>query len=119
MRIDNCLVNLAFKDIIPIVLGKQFPHLIYLGINNYIEKVVEYLNQSPLMESLKILDLSEAGLTSLENIDLSESSILNRLNTLNVSRNGLRSSMVYKLSKLKCRVITDYQDLGLYDVCIE
>ncbi len=115
----NIDFNIDFEDIISIVLGKPFSNLIYLGINRYGDLILEYLNQSPLMESLKILDLSEARLTSLENIDLSESSILNRLNTLNVSRNGLRSSMIDQLSKLKCRVITDYQDLGLYDVCIE
>lgn len=111
--------DIESDDIIPIVLGKRFPNLIYLGINRYADTILEYLNQSPLMNSLKILNLSQAGLRSLENVDLSETSILNRLHILNVSHNALRSRMVDKLSKLKCRVIADYQDLSSYDICIE
>ncbi len=46
-----------------------------------------------------------------------ESSTLNRLHILNISHNGLRSSMVDELSKLKCQVIANEQDY--YDICIE
>ncbi|MGB3640873.1 MAG: hypothetical protein WBA39_25355 [Rivularia sp. (in: cyanobacteria)] len=46
-----------------------------------------------------------------------ESSTLNPLNTLKISHNRLRSSMVDELSKLKCRVIANEQDY--YDICIE
>ena len=106
-------------DILPIILGKRFPKLIYLGIKWHADTVLEYLNKSPLKENLKILNLSYGHLKSLENFDLSEYSILYRLHTLNVSHNGLRSRMVDELSKLKCRVIADYQDLSLYDICIE
>ncbi|BAY83106.1 GUN4 domain protein [Calothrix parasitica NIES-267] len=94
------------EDIMSILLGEQFPNLIYLGIDGYADKIIGSLNQSPLMESLRILDLSHAGLKSLENIDLSESSILNRLHTLNLYKNRLSSSMIDELSKLKCQVIT-------------
>jgi hypothetical protein len=111
--------DIKSDDIIPIVLGKLFPNLIYLGIKGYADTVLEYLNKSPLKESLKILNLSYGHLRSLENVDLSKSSILNRLHILNVSHNALRSRMVDKLSKLKCRVIADYQDLSSYDICIE
>ncbi|MCJ8281271.1 MAG: hypothetical protein MJK14_15680 [Rivularia sp. ALOHA_DT_140] len=111
--------DIKSDDIIPIVLGQLFPNLIYLGITGHADTVLEYLNKSPLKESLKILNLSYGHLKSLENIDLSESSIFNRLHVLNVSHNGLRSRMLDELSKLKCRVIDDYQDLELYDICIE
>ena len=46
-----------------------------------------------------------------------ESSTLNRLHILNISHNGLRSSIVDELSKLKCRVIANNQ--YYYDICIE
>ena len=111
--------DIKSNDIIPIVLGKRFPNLIYLGISGDADTVLENLNKSPLKENLKILNLSYGHLKSLENFDLSEYSILYRLHTLNVSHNGLRSRMVDELSKLKCRVIADYQDLSLYDICIE
>lgn len=106
-------------DIIPIVLGKLSPNLIYLGINGDADTVLEYLDKSPLKESLKILNLSYGHLKSLENFDLSESSMLNRLHTLNVSHNGLRSRMVDELSKLKCQVIDYYQEISVFDMCIE
>ncbi|MEL7246401.1 MAG: hypothetical protein AAGM40_29335, partial [Cyanobacteria bacterium J06573_2] len=111
--------DIYFEDIIPIASGKSFPNLIYLELNEDPEKAIEYLNKSPLKQSLKILNLSISHLESLENIDLSESSILNRLHTLNVSHNGLRSRMVDELSKLKCRIIGHSQDLEFYDICIE
>ena len=109
--------DIKSNDIIPIVLGKRFPNLIYLGISGDADTVLENLNKSSLKESLKILNLSNGFLKSLDNIDLSESSVLNRLHTLNLYRNGLRSRMVDELSKLKCLVIADEQDY--YDICIE
>ncbi|MEO0839698.1 MAG: hypothetical protein AAF063_12445 [Cyanobacteria bacterium J06643_5] len=112
--------NWDAPDIIPIVLGKLSPNLIYLGIKWHADTVLEYLNKSPLKESLKILNLSYGHLKSLDNFDLSESSILNRLHTLNVSHNGLRSRMLDELSKLKCRVIDDCQEyIDFFDMCIE
>ena len=69
------------------------------------------------METLKILNLSNGFLRNLENVDLSESSVLNRLHTLNISHNRLSRTMVDELSKLKCRVIADDQDF--FDMCIE
>lgn len=109
--------DIYFEDIIPIVSGKSFPNLIYLELNEDPDKAIEYLNKSPLKQSLKILNLSISNLESLENIDLSESSILNRLHTLNLSHNRLSPNMVNELSKLKCRVIADGQNY--YDICIE
>ncbi|MEM9925841.1 MAG: hypothetical protein AAF915_19170 [Cyanobacteria bacterium P01_D01_bin.50] len=113
--------DVHFDDMIPIISGQSFPNLTYLGIINgqVAEEIIQYLNKSPLMKSLKILNLPAGGLTTLEKIDLSESSILNRLHTLNLSENSLRSWMIDKLSNLKCRVIADEQRYDVYDVCIE
>ena len=115
----DCAWDIESDDIIPIVLGKLSPNLIYLGIKGHADTVLEYLNQSPLKENLKILNLSYGHLKSLDNIDLSESSILNRLHTLNVSHNELRSRMLDELSNLKCRVIDYYQEISVFDMCIE
>ena len=116
MKLDPAW-DIKSNDIIPIVLGKRFPNLIYLGISGDADTVLEHLNQSPLINSLKILHLSHGFLKSLDKIDLSESSILNRLHTLNLSHNRLSPSMINKLSKLKCRVIADGQNY--YDICVE
>ncbi|MEL7246517.1 MAG: hypothetical protein AAGM40_29960, partial [Cyanobacteria bacterium J06573_2] len=39
-------VNLEINDIIPIFFNKQFTNLIYLGINQYAETVIENINKS-------------------------------------------------------------------------
>ncbi|MDJ0733179.1 MAG: hypothetical protein QNJ47_03685 [Nostocaceae cyanobacterium] len=101
----------TIDSLMPIISGKSFPNLVYLGIINGgdSEEIIQYITKSPLIENLKVLNLSGGNLHNIENLDLRELSPLNRLHTLNLSENSLRTSMIEQLSKLKCRLIAESQ----------
>ncbi len=95
----------------PILSGKSCPNLLYLGLigsenTNAIARVV---TQSPIIERLKVLDLANGTLSNAGVIALRNCPAVNRLDTLNVSKNRLTTNMIERLSQLNCQVITDSQ----------
>ncbi len=57
--------NSAFNHLSPIISGKVFPQIKYLGLRscNYSDVVAQAIVNSPLINSLKVLDLSMGTLT--------------------------------------------------------
>ncbi len=101
--------------------GKSFPNLLYLGIINSYDtnNILKFLIESPLIDNLKVLNLSQGSLSTQEDIDLLKSPKINQLYTLNISENCFRAHMIEQLSHLKCQVIGDSQDYYLYDSLCE
>jgi len=95
----------------PILSGKLFPKLTYLGLhgNEYNDKIAYALTISAVIERLKVLDLSQGNLGDKGAEALLRSIAVNRLHTLNVSKNHLSTKVVNKLSKLNCQVRAESQ----------
>lgn len=100
---------------------KSFPNLLYLGLINTrnTNAILKALIESPIIDNLKILNLSQGDLITLEDIDLLKSPKINQLYTLNISKSCFKSSMLEKLNDLRCQVIADSQESYRYDSLCE
>lgn len=100
----------------PILSGKLFPNLKYLGLRNinYSDKIAYALVRSLIVHRLLALDLSDGTLGDKGAEALLNCSVINRLHTLNLSRNYLSKEMVQRLSYLRCRVIAKSQKSRYY-----
>ena len=107
----NNIEKSALNNLMPIITGKVFPKLKYLGLRscNYSNAIAELIVHSPLLDNLKVLDLSMGNLSNEGAEFLLNCPKINQLHTLNVSKSILSSNMIEKLSNLKCRVITEPQ----------
>jgi hypothetical protein len=113
----------SIEDLMPIISGKKFPKLKYLGLKNcgYTDDVAFELAKSPVMESLLELDLSLGTLGIDALIALANSPHINELDRLNISHNFLaplgRTPDIYdryielypEVSKIKCELIVNNQ----------
>ncbi len=108
----NNIEKSALNNLMPIILGKAFPELKYLGLRSchYSNAIAELIVNSPLLDKLKVIDLSMGNLTNKGAEFLLNCPKINQLHTLDVSMNYLSSNMVEELSNLKCRVIAEPQD---------
>ncbi|MEH2074012.1 MAG: hypothetical protein V7K57_06415 [Nostoc sp.] len=91
-------------------ISEQFPKLQYLGIRSCedADEVAKALVNSPLIERLKILDLSMGEMTN-EGVEyLLNCPAVNQLHTLNLSMNYISNTEV--LDQLVCHVIAEPQD---------
>lgn len=105
--------NSTINDLLPIIKGKAFPNLKYLGLRNaeYTDELVLELVKSPLIESLVELDLS-LGTLGVEGAEaLLNCSAVNELDTLNISKNWLKyfSETITQFFQLDCNIIVDEQ----------
>lgn len=108
----DCYINESdIKHLKTIISGQSFPHLKYLGLrsSDYSDVIAKSIVKSPLMDSLKVLNLSTGTLTSKGANFLLNCSATNNLHTLDVSNNLLPVSMIQQLSQLKCQVIAEPQ----------
>lgn len=107
----NSIKKSALNNLLPIITGKAFPNLKYLGLRscNYTNAIAELIVHSPLLDNLVVLDLSMGNLTDEGADFLLDCPRVNHLHTLNVSMNILSSEVVRELSNLKCKVITEMQ----------
>lgn len=103
------------------LLNKIFPNLLYLGIINSCNTnaILKALIESPIIDTLKVLNLSQGDLRTLEDIDLLKSPKINQLYTLNISRNCLKPNILEKLNHLECQVIADSQESYRYESLCE
>jgi hypothetical protein len=111
----------TIKDLMPIISGEAFPNLKYLGLRNaeYTDEIVLELVKSSLIERLVELDLS-LGTLGIDGAEaLLNCPAINELDTLNISRNWLKSfpETITQFFQLDCEVIADEQDS--YDPDIE
>lgn len=99
-------------SLIPIVFDDLFPNLSYLGLRSseYADRIASMVVQSPIIDRLKVLDMSMGTLTDEGAEALLNCPAINQLHTLNVAKNYLSTNMIQQLSQLNCRVIAEPQD---------
>lgn len=103
------------------LFNKSFPNLLYLGLINTLNTnaILKALIESPIIDNLKVLNLSQGDLRTLEDIDLLKSPKINQLYTLNISRNCFKSSMLENLNDLRCELVADSQESYRYESLCE
>ncbi|BAY82614.1 pentapeptide repeat protein [Calothrix parasitica NIES-267] len=101
--------NISIQSLAPILAGKYCQNLVYLAIRNSknTTELVKAIVDSPIINSLKILEITDGNIRSDGARALLESPAIDRLHTLNVSASGLDANTIEKLSQLNCRVITE------------
>lgn len=108
----DCYINESdIKHLVTIVSGQSFPHLKYLGLRNtdYSDMIAKSIVKPPLMNNLKVLDISIGTLTPVGANFLLNCPATNNLHTLDVSNNLLGTSAIQQLSHLNCQVIAEPQ----------
>lgn len=110
-RSSKYCVDKVIDSLLPLFSSELTPNLIYLGLRScdWANEIAYYITESPIIEKLKILDLSMGSLTDEGASILLNCPGVNKLHTLNISNNCISSEMVEKISQLKCRVIADSQ----------
>ncbi|RUS95880.1 hypothetical protein DSM106972_088930 [Dulcicalothrix desertica PCC 7102] len=104
--------DISTKYLLPILAGKVFPNLSYLGLrsSDYSDNIAQCLAELPtVITRLAVLDLSMGTLTDNGVEALLNFAPINQLHTLDVSMNNLSISMIEKLSQLNCKVIAEPQ----------
>ncbi|BAZ13794.1 pentapeptide repeat protein [Calothrix sp. NIES-4071] len=113
----------SIDDLRPILIKTVFPNLVYLGLRNstYSNNIAEAVINSPLIDSIKILDLSMGTLTDAGANVLLKSPVVKQLDILNISENYLSDDKVALLSLQESRgnfnvhVMTNEQKKDDYD----
>lgn len=97
----------------PFLFTDHFSNLKYLGLCSceWADDLVDFFRDSPVIENLRILNLTRGTLTDEGAEILLNCSAINKLHTLDVSMNLLSSEMIHKLSQLDCNVIAEPQDV--------
>ncbi|WP_375510740.1 HEAT repeat domain-containing protein [uncultured Nostoc sp.] len=105
-------INSGISRLIPLLKNQLFTKLEYLGLKSceYADELTGFLVESPLIDNLKVLDLSRGKLTDKGAQVLLNCSKINDLHILNVSMNRLSPSMIEQLSQLNCHVEAEPQD---------
>ena len=102
------------EDLQPLLTGKCFPKLEYLGLRNsdIADDIAPVVVNAPILKQLKVLDLSNGTLS-----DVGAAALLNlpadlSLKELNLNHHYMTEDMVKRLKKaLKCKIIAgDAQD---------
>jgi hypothetical protein len=122
----------SIDDLRPILMEAVFANLVYLGLRNstYSNYIAEIVINSPLIDTIKILDLSMGTLTDKGADILLKSQAVRELDILNISENYLSDDKVALLSLQESRknfsvhVMTneqkkddDYDDEEAYRYC--
>jgi len=107
----NKLKEVNIDSLAPILSGKYCKDLAYLAIrkSNNTSQLAKAIISSPIMNNLKILELTDGNMGSGGAMTILDSLQVNNLHTLNLSGNRLQTKMIQKLSELNYRVITDSQ----------
>jgi hypothetical protein len=102
--------NSTLTDLEPILSGRAFPKLRYLGLRNaeYTADIAQALVNSPILGQLVELDLSMGTLTGDEAAPLIDCPAVQNLDVLDLSANYLRDSSC-RFDQLPCLVRLDDQ----------
>jgi hypothetical protein len=98
----------TIKVLTPILSGKLFPKLKYLGLrsNKFGINLANALVESPILKGLKVIDISHGNLGDEGAEILINSPGINQLHTLNLCMNGISPRKLQRIWKLlNCRVI--------------
>ncbi|RUT02246.1 hypothetical protein DSM106972_063210 [Dulcicalothrix desertica PCC 7102] len=103
--------NINLDILAPILSGKSFPNLLFLAIRGTANtsEIAQAITKSPILNKLRVLELTDGNLTNIGAIALLKTPSVNRLHTLDVSGNRINPGMLEQLSQLKCRVLTGSQ----------
>jgi hypothetical protein len=100
------------EDLKWILSGNVSEKLIYLGLRNseYSDAIATALIDAPIVERIKVLDLSMGILTDRGLEELLKCDAIEGLDILNLANNYLSEGAIEKLQKLNVRVISDEQE---------
>jgi hypothetical protein len=108
----NCWV----EDLNPILFAEKFANLTYLGLRNsqFSDEIATTMVDSPIINSISVLDLSMGTLSDVGAEKLLNCSAVENLDILNLSDNFISEEMVDRLcdrlSKSDVRVLVDRQE---------
>lgn len=109
-------LDLLTDLLMPLLFEDSFPKLKYFGFCGceWADDFVAFFKNSPILERLRILNLTRGSLSDEGAEILLNTPAINQLHTLDVSMNILSPEMANKLSELNCNVISEPQDRGIY-----
>ncbi|MGH1397157.1 MAG: STM4015 family protein, partial [Trichormus sp.] len=86
----------SIADLNPILVEQKFPNLFYLGLRNseYSDDIAEALVRSPLLNTIRIIDLSMGTLSDADAELLLKNPVVQQLDILNLSENYLSEEIV-------------------------
>jgi hypothetical protein len=86
----------AIADLNPILVELKFPNLVYLGLRNsqYTDDIAEGVVRSPLLNKIRILDLSMGTLSDAGAELLLKNPVVQQLDILNLSENYLSEEII-------------------------
>ncbi len=110
---ENYDENTSIEHLTPIFSGEIFPNLYYLGLRNceYADEIATAIVNSPIINKIRILDLSLGFLTDAGATALLNCPAINDLDILNIASNRLSKTMVDKLMQLDTEVVADNQNI--------
>ncbi len=106
------------EDLAPILSGTLFPKLTYLGLRDSIiaDSVATAVATAPVMQQLKILDLSMGNIGDVGAAALLASPYLHHLEKLDLSHHYISDELIAQLEKLSITVdVSDVQDADEYN----
>ena len=115
---ENYGANAEIVDLAPILNGKLFPKLTYLGLRDSVlsDAIAAAVAHSPLLEHLRVLDLSLGTLSDNGAAALLASTGIRNLEFLDLHHHYCSDEMVSKLAGLGIKVDTsDEKEPDVYD----
>ncbi len=103
----------TIADLAPILSGKLFPNLKYLGLRNseIADEVAKAVATSPILDQIKILDLSLGTLSDEGAQALLDSAGIRKLKKLDLHRHYIEDALAQRLKGLPIEVdVSDPQD---------
>jgi len=109
---DNYGGSSGLDDLVPILSGEAFPHLQYLGLRNceFADQLAAAVAASPVVESLKILDLSLGNMTDEGGKALLASPVLKGLAKLDLHHHFLSDGVMAQFDQLPITVDVSIQE---------
>lgn len=98
--------TVGIEDFAPLLSGRLFPKLKYLGIKNspFQDEIAQVLATSPILERIETLDLSDGILTDAGAQALLDSPLILQLKNLDIIHHWMSDEMVAKLEALPIEV---------------
>ncbi|HIK06776.1 MAG TPA: STM4015 family protein [Trichormus sp. M33_DOE_039] len=118
---DNYGGDSEIADLNPILVAQKFPNLVYLGLRNseYSDDIAEGIVRSPLLNTIRILDLSMGTLSDAGAELLLKNPVVQQLDILNLSENYLSEEIITFVEEQKAnfpvQVIMNGQRKDEYD----
>jgi hypothetical protein len=110
--------DFMLDELNPILEGKRFPNLIYLGLRDSVgaNLIAQKIVGTPILDQIKVLDLSLGNLGDEGAQALLESEQVRRLVRLNLSHHYCSDEMVEKLLALPVEVdLSDQKEEDVYE----